>query len=553
MLARRVRWRLLLGQAAVFAAVLLLIAYPLALLAFQSVYGSGRLDLGSYGRLVEGQTGLALIHTLSASIAASSLALAFGAPMALFAQRSDLPARKVFGFLLFLPLLIPPFVSAVSWLQAYARGGLTSHWLGFWVDWLQGPGGVIGLLALQSYPLVYLLTSAGLAAQVGTELEEAARISGANQWRCCLSVTLPRLAPAVLAGGLLAFVSAASDFGIPAVLGIPAGYSVVTTLIYRALSLTGSPGALADAVALSALLALLAVAAVVAAVGLSRAATPSAGLSRRGGAAVSLRLGRWRWAVAAVIAIFVGAAVLLPLLALALSSVEPGFVPVLMPTEWTLRHFEDAFANGGLEALLHSAGLAVGAGVTVAVGGAAVAAVSRTAGRLAHALESLTVIPFALPGSVVAVAAILAWQHWLYGTLRIILLAYVIRFAAFGVRSARAAMAQVPDEHRQAARLAGARPWQVAILVERPFIQPALLAAFALTFVLAIHELTISSLLYTPQTETLAVQVLDSQQAGDVSVTAALAVVVLAVTLTAALPLLLSSRIRRLLGVELVA
>lgn len=526
--------------------------YPLIQLVYQSLFTAGRLDLRPYSRLWQGQTGIALEHTFIVSAAATAAAAAFGTAAALLTLRSDLPGRRAIGLLLLLPLLTPPFVQSVSWLRAYARGGLVWHWWGVSAEWLRGPLGVIVLLALEAYPLVYLLAGAQLASQREAELEEAARAAGAGQWRTLLDVTLPRLSPVLLAGILIAFISSASDFGVPAVLAIPAGYTVVTTLIYRQLSFAGPAGALAEVVALSALLALIATGALLAAARLSRA-DDAGPRTARGGGLATLHLGHWRWPVAALLAVGIAGATALPLLALFLQSVAPGFVPVLAPAAWSVDHFRAALDHGGLQALADSAVLAAAAAAVIAAGGWAVASATRRAGPTARAIVGLTALPFALPGSVVAVACLLAWQRWLYGTFVIIFLAYLARFAIFGVRAAGAALAGLPPELTQAARSSGARPWRAALDVERPLVQPAALAGLALVFLLAVHELTISSLLYTPRTVTLAVQVLNAQQAGDVSVTAALAVIVMAVTVAAALPLALSARIRRLLGVDLVA
>lgn len=553
MLLRRRLGRFSPGTLAVALAVLAIAGYPLAELVYQSVFGEGRLDLRPYADLFRGDAATALAHTLAVSVASAMIALVLGTALALLVQRSDLPCKSAFALVLLFPLLTPPFVQAVSWLEAYARGGLTFHWWGISVDWLRGPAGVGALLALQSYPLVYLLVSAQLASQRGVELEEAARTAGAGPWRVLLDVTLPLLRPAVTAAGLVALISAASDFGIPAALGIPAGYNVVTTLIYRRLSLVGGAAALADMIALAALLACVAIVALVIVARLTRSTAPAPTVARREGLSSGLRLGAARWPALAALAGFLIVTVVLPLLALFLQSVAAGFVPTLNPAAWTSDHFATALAQGGLQALANSLGLAAAAGAIVALGGAAIAVAGRRSGSAGRLIEGLSAIPFALPGSVVAVAAILAWQRWLYGTLAIILLAYVARFTILGARAAGASLASLPDELGQAARSAGAPAWRMALDIQRPLIQPGLLAGFALVFLLAVHELTISSLLYTPQTETIAVQVLNAQQAGDVPVTAALAVILMAVTLAVALPLVLSGRFRRLVGAELSA
>jgi len=546
----RAAWNQWVPAAAAASAVLAVCGYPLARLFAESLFDSGGFSLRPYAGLFEGATAIAIENTLVVALVAATAALIAGGTAALLVQRSDLPGRRILGLLLLLPLLTPPFIQAVAWLAAYARGGLTFHWWGLSAQWLQGPLGVAVLLAAQAFPLVYLLIGAQLATDRGAELEEAARTAGAGQWRALTAITLPRLAPAIVAAALIALVSAASDFGVPAALGIPAGFTVVTTLIYRRLSLAGGSDAFAAVITLSALLALVALFAIVAATLLNSSAMAAPAGTRRAGTAGRLRLGIFRWPITLIAWVALLGAAVLPLLALFLQSVAPAFTPSISPASWSSAHFDVALSRGGLLALGHSVALAAAAGCVVAAGGAAVAASCRRRGWIGQAAIGVASLPFALPGSVVAIAAILAWQRWLYGTFAIILLAYVARFAIFGVRAAGAGLAALPEELCEAARVSGASPWRVALHVQRPLIQPALLAAFALTFLLAVHELTISSLLYTPSTETMSVLVLSSQQAGDVAVTAALAMVVLAVTFAAALPLALSGRVRRLIGAE---
>ena len=551
---RHWRWRPRVGMALVSAAIVLLSGYPLAQLLYQSLFGEGRLDLRPYVQLFSGESAAALGHTLTVSVVAAAAALVFGASTALLTQRSDMPCRRALTVVVLLPLLTPPFVQAVAWIEAYARGGLLFHWWGLSADWLQGPAGIATLLAVQTYPLVFLLVSAQLAGQRGVELEEAARSAGAGQWRVCLDVTLPRLVPMFIGTGLIALIGSAADFGIPAALGIPAGYTVVTTLIYRRLSLPGGPGALSEMVALAALLALVAVAAMLIATRLTPRTGGAPALSRRvGGSSASLRLQAWRWPATAALAAFFAITALVPIFGLLLQAFAPAFIPSIDPTTWTPVHFEAALARGGLRALAVSMSLAAAAGAIVMAGGIAVATVDRYGGRTVRFIEGLAALPFALPGSVVAVSVILAWQRWLYGTFTIILLAYVSRFAILGIRSVSASMAGLPKELFDAARSAGAPSWRVALDIQRPLVQPALLASFGLVFLLSVHELTISSLLYTPQTATIAVQVLNAQQSGDVPVTAALAVIITAITLAIALPVAVSGSLRRLLGAELSA
>lgn len=530
--------------------VLGLIGYPLARLGWSSFVGSSGLSLGGWGQLATGQFAIAIIHTVLVSAAATVVAVGLGTAMALLSTRSDLPGRRLFGVLWVAPLLIPAYVTGLAWTGAYFRGGLSDEWFAVSFGWLEGPVGLGLLLALQGSPLAYLLIRSNLSGQRIAELEDAARSAGASSLRALHDVTLPLLRPVIGAAVLLVFVMAASDFGIPAILGIPAGFSMVTTLIYAQLSFAGGQHAIASATALSAFLGALGLAVVLALTRLSRQSEASARnlRSRSTMAAPLVHLGALRWLALSACVAFSALSVGLPLLALVLEALSSGFTMSLSPFNWTASNFASALSGADLASLGRSVGLAAAAALVVSLGGATVAVTARRGRRVTKALAGLTALPFTLPGSVVAVAVLLAWQRWFYGSLAIILLAYLARFAVIGVRAADASLSSMPSELVDAGRAAGARPARVALDVVRPALAPGMLAGFALVFLLCVHELTISSLLYAPSTETFAVQVLNAEQGGDLALTAALAVVVTALTVLVASALFATRRGRQLVG-----
>jgi len=542
---RRLRSRPRLLALSTGLVVVGLIGYPLATLAWSSLTGPRGFSLAAWRLLATSQATAAMLHTVVVAGLATVLAVGAGMAMAILATRSDLPGRRVLGVLWVAPLLIPAYVTGLAWLGAYFRGGLSGQWVGIDCSWLEGPIGLVVLLGLQGCPLAYLLIRSVLSGQRVAELEEAARAAGASSLRSARDVTLPLLRPALVGATLLVFVMAASDFGVPAILGIPAGFSMVTTLIYAQLSFAGGQHAIASATALSSCLGVMGLVAVLA---LNRLSTPTeAGTRtiRRAAGAPLVTLGWVRWVVFALAVGFSVATVGLPLLALVLEALSRGFTMSLSPTQWTAANVTAAVSGANLAALGRSVLLAASAAAVVAVGGALIAVLARR-GPLMGALSGLTTVAFTLPGSVIAVAALLAWQHWLYGTLLIIVLAYLARFAVVGVRSADASLASLPEEQIHAARAAGASALRVAMDVVRPAVTPGALAGFVLVFLLAVHELTISSLLYAPSTETFAVRVLNAEQGGDLALTAALAVVVTALTALVATVLLGSRRLRQL-------
>ncbi len=513
----------------------LLVIYPLGSLFWQVLQAGW----GPVERVLTGPGLTVVLNTLWSSAVATMLAMVVGSALALSTERLDLPVRGWLRLGICLPILVPPFIGAFSWTQAYGRAGLldkVAH-----VSWpgLFGGQGVVVLLAIQSLPLVYLPLATALARQNTLELERAAHASGAGMAATLLTVTLPLMRPYLASGAALSYIVAASDFGVPSVVGLPGRFSTITTEIYRDLAFASDNTSFGTALVLAALLALLAVAVLVAIRRqvLDVALTPSSVRAQASGA-TSAGL---RGAVTAAIVAWIVVVSLLPLAAMVSVALVRAYGLPLASENLTLSHFTDVLRGDAGTALLRSCLLAGAAATIVAGLGLMVAAVSRQ-GRAGRLAETLVTLPYAIPGSALAVAMILGFNRWLYGTLAIILLAYVSRFWALASRPLSAAFAQLPPDPRRAARVAGASAWRSFVTGAWPALQAATAAAWVLVFLTAVHELTVSSLLYAPDTQTVAVVVLNAEQGGDVARTAAISVLLTGLILLVALPLVLLRR-----------
>jgi iron(III) transport system permease protein len=225
-----------------------------------------------------------------------------------------------------------------------------------------------------------------------------------------------------------------------------------------------------------------------------------------------------------------------PLAALALSSVTRALGVPPTPGNWTLDHFRQVLTVRTVEALGRSVGLAVvAASLLVLLGGLVAVGERRRAGRATATLITLTLV---LPGSTLAVALLITYGRWLSGTLTLILLAYLAKLWAFAHRPIAGALDRLPPDELHAARASGAALLTAVRTVALRPLAPALLGAWLICFLTALHEVTMSSLLYGPGSETLAVVVLNSQELGRIGPTAALSVVL---TLLVAAPALLLS------------
>jgi iron(III) transport system permease protein len=510
--------------------IALLVAFPLVRLG-SVVWAEGG-DLGA----VLGSPGLgaAVRNTVVLALAVTLTAVPIGVALALMLRRPDLPGRGFWRAAVLLPVLVPDFVLGYSWTQAYARAGFTDTLLGVHWPGVLGPFGVWLVLAVNAAPLVYLVVAVGLAARAEPDLERAARVSGAGRATALFTVTLRLALPAVVAAGVLVFVLTLATFAIPQVLGAPAGFGTVTTRIYADLSIGGDPASFVEAVTLALLLVVVAAACVAPADALLGPRLRSTRPPGTQGAPASPGRPAARRAQALGLAGYVLLTTALPLAALLLSSVTRALGVPPTPGNWTTAHFRRVLTPRTLEALGRSVGLAlVAATLLVVLGGLVAVAEHRRAGRTTATLITLTLV---LPGSTLAVALLIAYGRWLSGTLALILLAYLAKLWAFAHRPIAGALDRLPPDELRASRASGAGPLTAVRTVALRPLAPALLGAWLVCFLTALHEVTMSSLLYGPGSETLAVIVLNSQELGRIGPTAALSVVL---TLLVGVPALL--------------
>jgi len=475
----------------------------------------------------------AVRSTLLLAVAVTVFSVPLGTAMALVLRRPDLPGRSLWLGAVLLPVIVPEFVLAYSWTQAYARAGFTDTLFGVRWTGVLGPQGVVAVLVANAVPLCYLLTAVGLAARAEPSLERAARACGATSATVLRTITLPLLGPAMAASAILVFVLSLGTFAIPRVLGSPAGFETVTTRIYANLSLGGDPFSFVQAIALALLLVVLAALVVVPADSLL---TPRLRATRvagsEGAPVVPGRRTASRWLVAglgAYLLVTVG----LPLVALGSAAITRAVGLPPNPSNWTLDNFREVLSTRTFEALGRSLVLsAVAATLLVVLGGAVAVLERRRAGRAVPTLVTLTLV---LPGSTLAVALLITYGRLLAGTLTLILLAYLSKLWAFAHRPISVALERLPPEEMHAARVCGAAPLTAVRTVALRPLAPAVLGAWLICFLTALHEVTMSSLLYGAGTETLAVVVLNSAELGRIGPTAALSVLLSALMAVPAL------------------
>ena len=525
------------------AYVVVVCALPLARLFAEAV---GAAMAGGPGAILELATSRAVaratVNTLIAAGGGGLVSLALGTAMALLVGLTDLRGRTGLAFLFLLPLLIPSQIIVLAWLELVGPTGALRTALGLGGTGrnpLYSPGGVILLMGIEHAPIVFLTLRAGLRA-IPADLMEAAAAAGGRPAAAVLGIAVPLLRPAFVAGGALAFVSALGNFGVPALLGIPGRFTVLTTLVYQRLNAFG-PAVISDVAVIAFLLSALAGAGLGAqALARGRGAV----LEAAGRPVAPFALGRRRGVVTAL----AWAAILpysaLPLIALAATALTPALGVGLSLETVTLDNFAYALleAEATRRAFANSFGLAAAAALVSVLVAIPLAYLRVVRGdRVVGALEVAIDAPYALPGIALAIAAILLFLPplpglgvSLYGGGGILLLAYLARFLAVGLRPVAAGCAQLDPALEEAAAVAGAGLLRRLLTVVAPPAAPAAAAGALLIFMLAFNELTVSVLLWSSGWETLGVTVFLLQDEGNSTAAAAVAVLSVLVTLALA-------------------
>lgn len=499
----------------------------------------------------------ALVNTLVSGLGAASVSLAVGAPLGAALARLDITGKRVLGTLLVLPLAAPPYVLGMAWIAlASPRAGwinkLAVHWGlvsdGSAIVDIYGMGGIIWVLGLSLYPFVLLPTRAALES-ADPSLEEAARIGGAGPIRSFVTGSLPVAAPAIAAGTLTAFLGAISAFGVPYLLGVATDRPVLvaTTRIFQAMSL-GAEADVRSSIAMCVLLLVLAFAATFAAERAARARS----LSTKGRRPRALEAPGLTRAATAGAWVFAFIAVALPMGATLLAALTARSAdPPWGADNLTLGQFTTVLGKGDTRAaLLHSALLATISATLIVVAGLGIAFLRRRgrgSPRVATTLSRMAELPYAVPGSVLALALLLSFSQEVrfifvdyvtvtvsfLGTLWLLLVAYVVKYLAFGVRSADNAIVAVDPTLEEAARISGAGPGRAFLDVSLPLARPALMAAWILAFLPAATELTMSVLLAGPRSQVLGTLLFELESYGNPPAAAVLGCIALALVVAA--------------------
>lgn len=525
-------------------ALLLLVAIPVSFVVLQAVFP--HLDTSSYHApfsafrrvfaepQLSGLIGTTLQVGLGVALCSGLIGIPLGALRGLF----RLPCAGLWDVLFLVPFLLPPYIAALSWMLALQTNGYVQQLLP-WLhlnDFLFSLPGMIVVMTLNIFPVVYFAVSRSMAAS-GSRLADVARIHGAGPWRAFWRITLPMALPAMASSLLLAFTLSIEEYGVPGALGSRSGILMLTTGIEQRLAdwPIDLPGA--------AVLSLVLVAMALCAYSVQRAVLAGKNVESMTGKPADLTqksLGGRTIPVMILFSLVALIAVALPLLSMLATAFSGTLSGGLALSNLTLRHFSALFAAHGdaIGALSTSLSLAAGTALIAGLTGflASWLVVVRKI-RGAAWIDGLSLLPAALPGIVVGVGLILAWNRsfWPvtpYNTWGILLLAYCCLLLPYPVRYVSAALKQIGGNLDAAARVHGATAAQTLRLILLPLVFPSLLAAMMMVFAVASRELVTSLLLSPAGVQTVSVFVWRQFEQGSVGDGMAMASVAVLLSLT---------------------
>ena len=527
---------------AIIAILAVLTILPMGRLLWEAVSPRGvfGLDVLS-GVLRDPETWRITKNTLVVGFGGAILALILGTSTALLVALTNIRFKMALVFCFMLPLMIPSQVSALSWIQLFDPSSAVLIFLGIpptpgVLNPMYSAEGIMLLLGLHASPLVFVAIRAGLRA-LPKEMLEACQAAGAHRWRALYDVILPLMTPALVAGGALSFVSAIGNFGIPALLGIPGRYPVLSTLIYQRLFGFG-PSVLPEVASIALILTTIALVGIF----LQTWIVKRRDYRVIGAAAVVLPydLGRARIIFELVSWSVIFVTLVLPLFALIQASFLPAYGIEPSLDNLVLTHYQYVLFGDPdtAKAILNSFALAIGAAIALVIIATPFAYfLVWKPNWLVRFMNFAAEIPYAVPGTVVAIAAILVFLpplpglgFSLYNTIWIIFAAYLTRFLNRALRPIISSFLQIDRTLDEAGAACGAmfgyRMWTILL----PLVGPAAMGAILIVFLAAFNELTVSALLWSAGNETVGVMIFNLKDGGDTLEASAMAVIVLAIT-----------------------
>ena len=533
--------RAALPRIGVIALTAVAVFLPLGLIFYQSLldapfFMAHKVSLSAFEFIfAESDFWEALKNSLIIASGMAIIAVPLGGVLAFLMVRTDLPGRHWLEPLLLIPVFVSPMVLAFGYVVAAGPVGFYSVWakdlFGF-VPWNVYSLTSIAIIAgLTHVPHVYLYSSSALKS-LGSDVEEAARMSGASPLQVAKDVSLPMVTPSLLFSGVLVFFLGFEIFGLPLVLGDPEGHLVLATYLYKLTNKLGIPS-----YHLMAAVAVCIVAVTFPLVMLQRYLLRNAGkyitVKGKAGRHRPLPLGSWRWVAAAIVALWLFLTIVVPLSGIALRAFVTNWGEgVRLADVLTLEHFravleQPTLVRGIVNTVLIGV---IGGALAVACYTAIALSTHRKADGWTRFVDYLVLVPRAVPGLLAGLAFLWVFLFFpplapLRSTIFSVWIAYTVVWLAYGMRLVSSSLLQVGPELEEAARSTGARRSQITRDVTLPLIRFGLLASWLLVFMIFEREYSTAVYLLGPGTEVIGALLVSLWSTGGADMVAALSLI----------------------------
>lgn len=531
-------WSIISGKNLTLLAVVIVVGYltltPLGYLIWGTFFPEGELTFQAFEEAYA-FTGIGdmVRNSFVFAIGCALLSFTVGTTLAYITIRTNVPFKPVLLAAAITPLIIPGLLYTIAWIMLSSENvgfinQISQAIIGRPIFNVFSMAGMIWVEGVDTSPLVFLFMAAAFRG-MDPSLEESALVSGASRWTMLRRITLPLVRPAITGAMLIVAIRALESFEVPALLGLPARIYVFTSRIFFEVRNFNFD----QAGALSINLLLISVVGVYAVNKLRGSERQFATVTGKGFRPQTIDLGKWRWPIAIGVILWFCLTVVLPFFVLLYTSFLPYYQSFSFESfsSFSWDNYVDVITNEIFTgAVINSLVLSISSatGIMLLVGIAAWLVV-RSRLRLTQALDHLTFLPLIVPGLVMGVALSfvylrnpLPWQ--IYGTIWILMIAYLTRFMPYGMRYAMPAITQVSSELEEAAAVSGATWWQVNRRILFPLMIPGLLAGWIYIVIVSIRELSSSILLYSPGNEVISIVIWLFNEKGELTAVSAIGV-----------------------------
>ncbi|QAY59541.1 iron ABC transporter permease [Microbacterium protaetiae] len=470
-----------------------------------------------------------LVNSMAVTITVTVLSLLVAFPLAYFMTMYKIFGNRIIQVLILASMMSPPFIGAYSWILLLGNNGMITKWLskslGIEFPSIYGFGGIVLVLTLQLVPLIFTYLM-GAWKTVDVSLLEASESMGVVGMKRAVKVILPLLWPTVLAGSLLVFVRAFADFGTPMLIG--QGYQTVPVLIYNA-----AVGEVSTDTGFAAAVSVVVMALTLAVFLIQRWIASRKTFSMNAMRPIEPTHASWWRALGMHAYIYVYLLLALAPLLVVVGSSFRKTIYGQFTDGWGVENYTKA-SRDMWKLIGNTFELGLSALVILVIVAVLVSYLTvRRKGWLSSTLDTMTMVPYVVPGLVIGIGLIAAFSKpplMITGTAAIMVIALMIRRVTYSVRSVTALMYQVPPSVEEAAMSLGASKFRTLTRIVVPALAPGILSGAVLSWVTIITELSTTLFLYTTKTQTLSLGIYSSVIRGQLGTAAALSTVLLTLT-----------------------